>query len=110
MYGEQGFKSVHKTVHFGYIYRQRLLNFSFRVLTLRNLVLQDNRDKYGPPCLKKFRNLGMVPKISQDKYCMVPSYLAAQHQIKLTQFPVCANVGLLFSLEILPQASEKHIH
>ena len=21
--------------------------------------------RYGPPCVKKFRNLGMVPKISQ---------------------------------------------
>ena len=40
---------------------------------------------------------------------MVPTYLAAQQQNKLIQFPVCANVGVLFSLEILPQASEKHI-
>ena len=37
------------------------------------------------------------------------NYLAAQQRNKLTQFPVCANVGVLFSLEILPQASEKHI-
>ena len=33
-------------------------------------------------------------------------YLAAQQQNKLIQFPVCANVGVHFSLEILPQASE----
>ena len=33
-------------------------------------------------------------------------YLVAQQQNKLTQFPVCASVGVLFSLEILPQASD----
>ena len=33
-------------------------------------------------------------------------YLATQQQNKLIQFPVCANVGVHFSLEILPQASE----
>ena len=33
-------------------------------------------------------------------------YLAAQQQKKLIQFLVCANVGVRFSLEILPQASE----
>ena len=37
------------------------------------------------------------------------TYLAAQQQYKLIQFPVCDNVGVLFSLEILAQASEKHI-
>ena len=36
-------------------------------------------------------------------------YLAAQQQNKLTQFPVCANVGVLSTLDILPQACEKHI-
>ena len=36
---------------------------------------------------------------------MVPTYLAAQQQNRLIQFPVCANVGFLFSLEVLPQAS-----
>ena len=36
-------------------------------------------------------------------------YLAAQQQNKLTQFPVCANVGVLFTLDILPRACEKHI-
>ena len=47
----------------------------------------------------------------QDKYCMVPAYLAAEQQNKLLnmQFQVCANVDVLFSLEILPRASEKHI-
>ena len=36
-------------------------------------------------------------------------YLAAQQQNKLIQFPVCANVGVLFTLGILSQACEKHI-
>ena len=43
------------------------------------------------------------------KYCMLPTYLAVQQQNKLIQFPVCANVKVLFSLDILPQVSEKHI-
>ena len=48
--------------------------------------------------------------VLQDiKYCKVPMYLAAQQQNKLTQFPVCANVGVLFSLEIPPQSCEKRI-
>ena len=37
------------------------------------------------------------------------NYLAAQQKNKLIQFSVCVNVGVLFSLEIFPQASEKHI-
>ena len=36
-------------------------------------------------------------------------YLAAQQQNKLIQFPVCANIGVLFTLDILSQACEKHI-
>ena len=35
-------------------------------------------------------------------------YLAAEQQNKLTQFPVCANIGVLFTLDILSQACEKH--
>ena len=35
-------------------------------------------------------------------------YLAAQQQNKLIQFPVCANVGVLFTLDILSQACEKY--
>ena len=50
-----------------------------------------------------------MPLSTKDiKYCKVPMYLATQQQNKLIQFPVCANVGVLFSLEILPQACEKH--
>ena len=37
------------------------------------------------------------------------AYLAAQQQNKLIQFPVCANIGVLLSLDILSQACEKHI-
>ena len=48
-----------------------------------------------------------MPLSTKDiKYCKVPMYLATQRQNKLIQFPVCANVGVLFSLEILPQAGE----
>ena len=36
-------------------------------------------------------------------------YLAAQQQHKLIQFPVCANISVLFTLDILSQACEKHI-
>ena len=34
-------------------------------------------------------------------------YLAAQQQNKLIQFPVCANVGVLFTFDILSQSCEK---
>ena len=61
------------------MYRQRLLNFFFRVLMLRYLVFAE------------YKVLGFLL-----------IYLAAQQQNKLTQFPVCANVDVLFSLEILP--------
>ena len=36
-------------------------------------------------------------------------YLAAQQLNKLLQFLVCANVGMLFTLDILSQVCEKHI-
>ena len=36
-------------------------------------------------------------------------YLAAQQQNKLMQFPVCANIGVFSTLDILSQACEKHI-
>ena len=85
MHGEQGFKAVHKTVHLVKFFRPRLPKFCFRVLILRHLVLRD------------------------IKYCVYGTYLAAQQQNKLLQFPVCANVGVLFSLEIPPQAREKQM-
>ena len=48
-----------------------------------------------------------MPLSTKDiKHRKVPMYLAAQQQNKLIQFPVCANVGVHFNLEILPQAGE----
>ena len=35
--------------------------------------------------------------------------LAAKQHNKLIQFPVCAKVGVLFTLDILSRACEKHI-
>ena len=86
MCGEQGFKAVHKTVHLVKCIGKGCLIFFFRVLMLRYLVFAE------------YKVLGFLL-----------IYLAAQQQNKLTQFPVCANVDVLFSLEILPQACEKHI-
>ena len=40
-----------------------------------------------------------------DSYGLV----AAQQQNKLIKFPVCATVGVLFTLDILSQACEKHM-
>ena len=86
MCGEQGFKAVHKTVHLVKCIGKGCLIFFFRVLMLRYLIFTE--------C----KVLGFLL-----------IYLAAQQQNKLTQFPVCANVDVLFSLEILPQACLKHI-
>ena len=83
MYGEQGCKAVHETVH--------LVKFK------------------GKGCSFFFLSAYITLLSTKDiKYCMVPKYLAAQQQNKPIQFPVCANVGMQFSWEILPQASEKH--
>ena len=81
MYGEQGFKAIQKTVH--------LVKF------------------IGKGCSICFLSAYITLLSTKDiKYCKVPMYLAAQQQNKLIQFPVCASVGVLFSLEILPQGSE----
>ena len=87
MCGEQGSKAVHKTVHLiKCIGKGCLIFFFFRVLMLSYLVFTE------------YKVLGFLL-----------IYVAVQQQNKLTQFPVCANVDVLFSLEILPQACEKHI-
>ena len=71
------------------IYRQRLFNFfSSAYVTLLSIT--------GYKVLKYSSRIHMV-------------YLAAQQQNKLIQFPVCANIGVLFTLDILSQACEKHI-
>ena len=88
MCGEQGFIAVHETVHLVKFIGKGCLIF-FRVLMLRY-------STSGYKVLKYSSRIHMV-------------YLAAQQQIKLIQFPVCADVGVLFTLDILSRACEKHI-
>ena len=85
MCGEQGFIAVRETVHLV----AKVAQFFFRVLRLRYIALQDIKLKYSS-------RIHVV-------------YLAAQQQNKLIQFPVCANIGVLFTLDILSQACEKQI-
>ena len=89
MCGEQGFIAVHETVPLVKCMGKGFSIF-FRVLMLRYV---------GTTGYK-------VPKYSSRIHMV---YLAAQQQYKLIQFPVCANVGVLFSLDVLSQACEKHI-
>ena len=84
MCGEQGFIAVHETVQLVKFIGKGCSIF-FRVLML--LIIK---------VLKYSSRIHMV-------------YLAAQQQNKLIQFPVCANIGVLFTLDILSQACEKHI-
>ena len=89
MCGEQGFIAVHETVYLvKFIGKGCSIFFSSAYVTL----LSTTRYKV----LKYLSQIHMV-------------YLAAQQQNKLIQFPVCANVGVLFNIDILPQACEKHI-
>ena len=62
--------------------------------------------RIGKGCSIFFRVLKVRYLVPQD-IVLYGTYLAAQQQYRLIQFPVC--VGVLFSLEILAQASEKHI-
>ena len=52
-----------------------------------------------------------IMPLQDIKYCMVPvPGRTIRHTCnKLIQFPVCAHVGVLYSLEILPLACEKPI-
>ena len=55
----------------------------------------------------------LIMLLQDKKYSMHSAYLAAQPYIrKLYSFPlICANVGVLFSLEIqLLQACKKHLY
>ena len=89
MCGEQGFIAVHETVHLvKFIGKGCSIFFSSAYVTLLSTT--------GYKVLKYSSRIHMV-------------YLAAQQQNKLIQFPVCANVGVLFTLDILSQACEKHI-
>ena len=89
MCGEQGFIAVRETVHLvKFIGKGCSIFFSSAYVTLLSTT--------GYKVLKYSSRIHMV-------------YLAAQQQNKLIQFPVCANIGVLFTLDILTQASEKHI-
>ena len=89
MCGEQGFIAVRETVHLVKFIGKGCSIF-FRVLMLRYSTT-------GYKVLKYSSRIHMV-------------YLAAQQKNKLSiQFPVCANIGVLSTLDILSQACEKHI-
>ena len=83
MCGEEGFIAVRETVHLvKFIGKGCSICFSSAYVTLRTT---------GYKVLKYLSQIHMV-------------YLAAQQQNKLIQFPVCANIGVLFILDILSQA------
>ena len=88
MCGEQGFIAMHETVH--------LVKFIGKGCSIffRVLILRYSTTKYK--VLKYSSRIQMV-------------YLAAQQQNKLIQFPVCADIDVPFTLDILSQACEKHI-
>ena len=87
MCGEQGFKAVHKMVHLvKCIGKGCLIFFFFECLCYATWYLQNV--KYWDSYLSTWPH---------------------NNKNKLTQFPVCANVDVLFSLELLPQACEKHV-
>ena len=86
-----GLQAVHETMHLGkFIGKGCAIFFSSAYVTL------PSTSTTGYKVLKYSSRIHMV-------------YLAAQQQNKLKQFPVCANVGVLFTLDILSQACEKHI-
>ena len=89
MCGEQGLIAVHVTVH--------LVKFigkgcSFFFASAYVMLLSTT----GYKVLKYSSRIHMV-------------YQAAQLQNNIVQFLFCANVGVLFTLDILLQACEKHI-
>ena len=89
MCGEQGFIAVRETVHLvKFIGKGCSSCFSSAYVMLLSTT--------GYKVLKYLPQIHMV-------------HLAAQQQKKLIQFLVCANIGVLFTLDILSQACEKHI-
>ena len=89
MFREQGFIAERETVHLvKFIGKGCSVCFSSAYVTLLSTT--------GYKVLKYLSQIHMV-------------YLAAQQQKKLIQFPVCANICVLFTLDILSQVCEKHI-
>ena len=89
MCAEQGFIAVRETVYLvKFIGKGCSICFSSAHVTLLSTT--------GYKILKYLSQIHMV-------------YLAAQQQNKLIQFLVCANIGVLFTVDILSQACEKHI-
>ena len=83
MCGEQGFIAVRETVHLVKFVGKGCSIFFLRAhVTLLSTI--------GYKVLKYSFRIHMV-------------YLAAQKQNKLIQFPVCTNIGVLFTLDILSQ-------
>ena len=81
MCGEQGFIAVRETVYLvKFIGKGCSICFSSAHVTLLSTT--------GYKILKYLSQIHMV-------------YLAAQQQNKLIQFPVCANIGVLFIFDIL---------
>ena len=89
MCGEQGFIAVRETVHL-----VKFIGKGCSIFLLGAYVTILGTTGYN--VLKYSSLIHMV-------------YLAAQQQNKLIQFPVCANIGVLFTLDILSQTCEKHI-
>ena len=90
MCGEQGMIAVHETMHLvNFLAKVANFFFSNAYVTLLSTTRKNK-------LLKHSSRIHMV-------------YLAAQQQNQRVQFPVCANVGVLFTLDILSQACEKHI-
>ena len=89
MCAEQGLIAVHETaVRLVKFIRKGCSIFSSAYVTLLSTT--------GYKVLKYSSRIHMV-------------YLAAQQQKKFIQLPVCANVGVLFTLDILSQVCEKRI-
>ena len=90
MCGEQGFKTVYDTVQQVKCKGKGFSLIFSRVLMLRYLVLQD------------IQNTVFVP----HPYGIRPGGTITEQSYK---FPVCANAGVLFSLDILSLVCDKHI-
>ena len=94
-----GLDSLLKLCHLDYfntLFRLPCYSYQNKRLSLLNAPLGLDHLQYTIKVLKYSSQIHVV-------------YLAVQQQKKLRQFPVCANIGVLFTLDILSQACEKHI-